>query len=98
LICINALAVGRIHPVLLFGLGSGGMDQRSSAGLVYTCPVHSDVRQLNAGKCRKCGMALLPEGARFGLLGQIFSSPLHLGIVTALMVGLMMATMMMVRV
>jgi hypothetical protein len=42
-------------------------------------------------------MALLPDGARFGLLRHMIGNPRHLAIMTALMVGLMLATMMMVR-
>jgi len=32
----------------------------SVAGLEYTCPMHSEVRQLGPGVCPKCGMALEP--------------------------------------
>ncbi len=32
-----------------------------SAGTVYTCPMHPEVRQDHAGVCPKCGMALEPE-------------------------------------
>jgi len=35
---------------------------------VYTCPMHSAVRQPQPGKCPSCGMALLPEGTRFAFL------------------------------
>jgi heavy metal translocating P-type ATPase len=30
----------------------------SSAGAIYTCPMHPEVRQLGPGSCPKCGMAL----------------------------------------
>ncbi|MEQ1487351.1 MAG: heavy metal translocating P-type ATPase [Methylotenera sp.] len=33
----------------------------NSVGLVYTCPMHPEVRQNYAGACPKCGMALEPE-------------------------------------
>jgi Heavy metal binding domain len=56
------------------------MDQRTDGGKVYFCPMHSDVRQSKPGKCPRCGMALLPEGTRFGLLRHMISSPLHLAV------------------
>ncbi len=30
-------------------------------GMIYTCPMHPEVRQDHAGACPKCGMALEPE-------------------------------------
>jgi Heavy metal binding domain len=71
------------------------MDQRPDGGQVYLCPMHSDVRQSKPGKCPKCGMDLLPEGTRFGLLRHMISSPLHLAIMAAVMFALMAAAMMM---
>jgi len=44
------------------------VNQGQNAGQVYLCPMHSEVRQANPGKCPKCGMDLLPEGTRFALL------------------------------
>jgi Cu+-exporting ATPase len=35
----------------------------ASAGKVYTCPMHPEVRQDHPGTCPKCGMALEPEFA-----------------------------------
>lgn len=32
-----------------------------SAGAIYTCPMHPEVRQDHPGDCPKCGMALEPE-------------------------------------
>ena len=65
------------------------MDQRPKEGQVYFCPMHSDVRQPNAGKCPKCGMDLLPEGTRFGMLRHMMSSPLPLTVMAALMLAIM---------
>jgi len=61
---------------------------------VYTCPMHKDVRQAGPGKCPHCGMALLPEGTRFALLRHMFSNPLPLLLMGAIMVVLMIAAMM----
>src|SRR5450830_1612357 len=33
----------------------------SSTGIIYTCPMHPEVRQNQPGSCPKCGMALEPE-------------------------------------
>lgn len=73
------------------------MDQIASSAAAYICPMHSDIRQAGPGKCPRCGMGLLPEGTRFGLLRHMISSPLHLAVMAALMVALMAAAMMMMR-
>ena len=59
--------------------------------------MHSEVRQADPGKCPKCGMALLPEGTRFGLLQHMTRSPLHLVIMAAVMVLVMAVVMMLMR-
>lgn len=66
-------------------------------GQIYLCPMHSDVRQATPGKCPKCGMNLLPEGTRFGLLRHMIGSPMHLAIMAAVMVAIMATVMMMLR-
>jgi hypothetical protein len=73
------------------------MIDKHDAGQIYLCPMHSDVRQPSPGKCPKCGMALLPEGTRFGMLRHMMSSPAHLVIMAAVMVALMAAAMMIMR-
>jgi Heavy metal binding domain len=73
------------------------MDQKKNGEHIYVCPMHSDVRQPNPGKCPKCGMALLPEGTRFGMLRHMVSSPLHLIIMGGAMIAIMAAVMMMLR-
>jgi Cu+-exporting ATPase len=64
--------------------------------VIYTCPMHPEVREVNAGKCPKCGMALLPEGTRFALLRHMMT-PLHLAIMAAVMIALMVGAMMLMR-
>ena len=73
------------------------MDQKPEGGQVYLCPMHTDVRQSMPGKCPKCGMDLLPEGTRFGLLRHMISSPVHLAVMAGVMVALMAAAMMMIH-
>ena len=51
--------------------------------------MHSDVRQPNPGKCPKCGMDLLPQGTRFGMLRHVIRSPLMLVIMAVVMVAIM---------
>jgi hypothetical protein len=63
----------------------------------YFCPMHADIRQAQAGKCPKCGMALLAEGTRFPLLKHMVSNRLHLAIMVAAMLAVMAAAMMMMR-
>ena len=63
----------------------------------YTCPMHSDVHEAAPGKCPRCGMALVPEGARFALLRHMLGSPLHLVVMLAVMAALMAAAMMIMR-
>src|SRR5687768_15874909 len=36
-------------------------DTAVPAGTIYTCPMHSQVRQVGPGNCPICGMALEPE-------------------------------------
>jgi hypothetical protein len=64
--------------------------------VVYTCPMHPEVREANAGKCPKCGMALLPEGTRFALLRHMMT-PLHLAIMAVVMIAVMVGAMMLMR-
>ncbi len=37
------------------------MESAAPAGTMFTCPMHPEVRQVGAGDCPKCGMALEPE-------------------------------------
>ncbi len=45
--------------------GHGGHDA-AGGGVVYTCPMHPEVRQTSPGACPKCGMKLEPESAKEG--------------------------------
>jgi len=90
-------AAGRMLKLRIQSSWEACMDQRPEGGQVYLCPMHSDVRQSKPGKCPKCGMDLLPEGTRFGMLRHMLSSPLHLAVMAAVMVALMAAAMMMLR-
>jgi hypothetical protein len=72
------------------------MNQSQNAGKLYFCPMHPDVRRPNPGKCPKCGMDLLPDGTRFGMLRHMIKSPLMVIILVAVMVAIM-ATIMMMR-
>ena len=65
------------------------------AGKMYLCPMHSEIRQPGPGKCPKCGMDLLPEGTRFGMLRHMIKSPRMAIIMLAVMVAIMAAIMMM---
>jgi len=69
------------------------MNPGHDAERVHVCPMHADVRQPGPGKCPSCGMALLPEGARFGMLRHIARSPLMLAIMAAIMAAVMIMMM-----
>jgi hypothetical protein len=56
--------------------------------------MHPGVRQAGPAKCPKCGMDLLPEGTRFGLLRHMMMSPLHAALMIALMLVAMAGAMM----
>ena len=73
------------------------MDDKAAAAASYICPMHSDVRQSTPGKCPTCGMALVPENARFALLRHMLGNPLHIAIMVALMAAVMAAAMMLMR-
>jgi hypothetical protein len=72
-------------------------DRQEIAGPAYTCPMHPDVRETRPGKCPRCGMALMAEGTRFGLLRHMLSSPMHIAVMAAVMIALMAVAMMMLR-
>jgi hypothetical protein len=61
----------------------------------YFCPMHPEIRRPIAGKCPTCGMDLVPEGTRFGMLRHMMGKPLHLAVMAAIMVAVMAAAMMM---
>jgi len=68
-----------------------------SATPVYICPMHTDVKASEASKCPRCGMRLVPQGAKYPLLRHMLSSPLHIAIMVAAMLFVMAAAMMMMR-
>jgi YHS domain-containing protein len=41
-----------------------------AAAVVYTCPMHPDVKSHKPGKCPKCGMALVPVAPEKGPSGD----------------------------
>jgi P-type Cu+ transporter len=73
------------------------MSSPQAGSTMYTCPMHSTVRQATPGACPKCGMALLPEGTRFAIVRHMLSSPMHIAVMAVVMVALMAAMMMMLR-
>ena len=68
-----------------------------SSTMSYHRPMHADVRQTAPGARAKCGMALVPEGMRFGLLRHMLGNPVHLIAMAVLMIELMAVAMMLMR-
>ena len=76
------------------------MDHNPNGQQAHICPMHPEVRRLDSGKCPKCHMDLVPEGARFGMLRHMLSMPRHMlrrpwilvimGVAMAAMAALMM--------
>lgn len=50
-----------LAPAQAGGAASPGPETTGQTGVVYTCPMHPEVRQDLPGSCPKCGMALEPE-------------------------------------
>ena len=46
------------------------------SGVMYTCPMHPDLRQSGAGECPQCGMALEPEAPLPQAAGA-YTCPMH---------------------
>ena len=65
------------------------MAQTQETGKTYLCPMHPEVRQAGGGKCPRCGMALVPEAARLGLLRHMIANPLMLAVMAAVMFTIM---------
>ncbi|OGA46616.1 MAG: copper-translocating P-type ATPase [Betaproteobacteria bacterium RIFCSPLOWO2_12_FULL_62_58] len=49
----------------------------SAQDVMYTCPMHSEVRQQGPGACPKCGMALEPETAAAAPTRTEYVCPMH---------------------
>ena len=63
----------------------------------YICPMHADVRQPGPGRCPSCGMALVPEGARFGLFQHLRGNLVHVIAVVLLTISVISLVMLWVR-
>jgi len=70
------------------------MDQGQDSARAYVCPMHAEIRQSEPGKCAKCGMDLLPEGTRFGMLRHMAGNPVMIIIMVVIM-AVIMAVMLM---
>jgi len=69
------------------------MDRTPIPAQAYICPMHKEIRETGPGKCPKCGMNLLPEGTRFGMLRHIAQNPMMLLVMVVVMIALMVAAM-----
>jgi heavy metal-binding protein len=69
------------------------MHRKQSGEQAYVCPMHPEVRQTNPGKCPRCRMDLVREGAKFGMLRHMIKSPLLIIIMAAMVVAMIMMLM-----
>ncbi len=61
LFCCNGCRTRFLSDPASFALGrgqAGQADQSATAGAVYTCPMHPEIRREGSGSCPLCGMAL----------------------------------------
>jgi len=63
----------------------------------FICPMDAEVRSQTPGKCPRCGMALVPEHARFPIVRHLLARPMMLAIMFAAMFALMAGAMLMMR-
>ncbi|HID81407.1 MAG TPA: heavy metal translocating P-type ATPase [Chromatiales bacterium] len=49
----------------------------TDSDVIYTCPMHPDVRQKGPGSCPRCGMALEPESAAVVATKTEYTCPMH---------------------
>jgi hypothetical protein len=70
------------------------MDHEQNGKQVYVCPMHPEVRQPNPGKCSKCRMDLVPEGAKFAMLRHMIRSPF---VIIVMVVAMAAAMIVMLR-
>ena len=73
------------------------MNQSKDAGKSFFVPCIRKFVEPNSGKCPKCGMDLLLEGTRFGMLRHMVKNPLMLFIMAVVMVAIMIAIMIMMH-
>ena len=53
------------------------VESPSDAGVVYTCPMHPEIRQNGPGTCPKCGMGLEPLGGAAPSTKLEYTCPMH---------------------
>jgi len=68
----------------------------ASATVIYTCPMHPEVRQQGFGSCPKCGMALEPEVAQLdeGMNPELVDMSRRFWIAAAMSIPVMVLAMM----
>jgi Cu+-exporting ATPase len=49
----------------------------SAGGVIYTCPMHPEIRQDHFGSCPKCGMGLEPVGGAAPATTLQYTCPMH---------------------
>jgi P-type Cu+ transporter len=73
-------------PAKYLASTAASTEQSIPAGMIYTCPMHPQIRQVGPGHCPICGMALEPE-----LAAQIGPNPELIDMTRRLWIGLALA-------
>ncbi|MBI5074516.1 MAG: heavy metal translocating P-type ATPase [Nitrospirae bacterium] len=56
---------------------SGEEKKTFEDGVIFTCPMHTDIRREGPGSCPKCGMALEPAEPNAGVIKAEWTCPMH---------------------
>ena len=70
------------------------MTQAHNPSAAHGCPMHGEIRQAGPGACPRCGMPLVPAGARVALLRHLAGNPRMLAVMAVAMLVVMAAAMM----
>ncbi|MGD9487580.1 MAG: copper-translocating P-type ATPase [Calditrichaceae bacterium] len=67
----------RERPELYSAGATLPVHEKDNRSTIYTCPMHPDIRQREAGNCPKCGMALEPLGITVTATKTEYTCPMH---------------------
>ena len=80
-------------PDRCIGASTAASASAAESAVIYTCPMHPEIRQLGPGTCPKCGMALEPLDPAVADEGELRRVRRHALIAAALAVPLLLVAM-----